>query len=198
MKKYWKESEVEYLVDNWQELTIADIAKKLKRSIPSVMAKAKRLLLKPQTTLDVFMTRQELSKLLGISVDTIIYFEKIHLLKSHKLGRNKKYSQNIFYDQDIIDFLENNLDRWDGTKVANYFTFNLDSKIIQDKINFDKKNGFIPKRKIFSEKEHNLVFDMYKHGKTYEEIGKILNRTPKSISDHLYRNYKKIRKKHKK
>ena len=119
-RNFWKDSEIEFLKDNWLELTSADIAEKLRRTNQSVNAKALRIGLRPQSVYKIFITKKDLGELLGVSQEQIRYWIKKNMIVSKKLGFNSKNSTTVFYEKDIISFLENNLDKWDGTKVANY------------------------------------------------------------------------------
>ena len=182
---FWKDSEIEFLKDNWLELTSADIAEKLRRTNQSVNAKALRIGLRPQSVYKIFITKKDLGELLGVSQEQIRYWIKKNMIVSKKLGFNSKNSTTVFYEKDIISFLENNLDKWDGTKVANYFTYHLTSKKIKNKIEHDKEKGFVKRGKRYTEKDHQQMISLYRKGFSCRKIAEKIGRTYKSVNNRL-------------
>lgn len=185
IKSNWSCEEIFFLKENWSELTASDIANKLQRTVTAVKVKAKKLHLKGQFASKAFITTSALTELLNVPKNTIDNWVKKGYLNSRKLDNKSKSSVRVFYDEDVINFLEKYPQKWDGSKVSYYFTFDLSSKIIRNKIECDRKNGFKKENPVYTQQEHKRMVSLYLKGKTYEEISRVLNRPAGSIRTRL-------------
>ncbi|MDQ5983924.1 MAG: hypothetical protein RUMPE_00953 [Eubacteriales bacterium SKADARSKE-1] len=105
-------------------------------------------------------------------------------LKTRK-ACNGKSSTNLLYYEDVLNFLKQHPDKWDGTKISEYFCFDVDSPKIAEKIKHDKKFGFRMVGTPFTDSEQIVMVNLFKKGCTRKAIAKEMGRTFGAIASRL-------------
>lgn len=184
-RKWTKEEEI-LLTDLWGTKTIENIAKTLKRTVFSLKVKAVRMGLGPmiRNNYDV-ITVSDMSDLLKITRDRITNtWVSLGLnLKKKKLTNNWSY-YTVTWD-DLMTFLENNPNEWD-TRVVEKNMLGPEPAWLQEKRKRDILENPLWYRK-WTEEEIKQAENLFKLGKDYLEIAKIINRSEWSVAN-LLRN----------
>lgn len=174
-KRAWTSEEERIFSELWGQISIEVIAKKLSRSIYSLKVKAIRMGLGSviSNNTDV-LTVSDITNVLGVTRDKVISWSKKGLkLKTKKISNNKKF----YYVEwnDLINFLKNNQDLWDASKVDYYMLGEEYDWLIKK-----RKEDFINKPlsyRVWSNKEKVAAVNYFKLGYSYEEIAKLINRS---------------------
>lgn len=114
--RYWTKEEEEYLIEKYGTMTAAAIARRLKRPYNAVLTKIVRLGIGTFTENVDGLHLAEVCRLVGRDKETI----KATWVK-YGLRIKKKGAYSIIHEDDLIDFMKNNLDRWDATQCEAYF-----------------------------------------------------------------------------
>lgn len=184
-RRKWTEEEEIMLSDLWGTKSIEYIAKKMKRTIFSLKVKAVRMGLGPmiRNNYDV-LTVSDISDLLSVSRDRIISWTKLGLnLKNTKLTKNKSYYTISW--QDLMKFLEENQNEWDS-RLVDKNMFGIEPEWLIEKRQRDKIENPLWYRK-WTEEEIKTAENLFKSGKTYKEIGQIIERSEWAVAN-LLRN----------
>lgn len=185
-KKIWTRGEEQLLKDLWGNKSIESISKELNRSINSLKVKATRLGLGSMIKSNYsIITISEITDLLNVTRDRITTrWVKLGLkLKKKKLTNNKEY-YSVTLD-DLMCFLEQNQDEWN----SNYLEINAlgpEPEWLKEKRKRDLKEEPQFYRK-WTEEEITKAEELFKSGKTYEEISVIIKRSSSSVA-YLLRN----------
>ena len=185
-RRKWTLEEETVLSDLWGVKSIEYIAKKLKRTVFSLKVKAVRMKLGPmiRNNYDV-ITISDMTDLLNVTRDRIINtWVKLGLnLKQTKLTQNASYYTISW--QDLMEFLESNQNEWDSRNLEKNM-LGLEPTWLQEKRKRDIKENPLWYR-IWTEEEIKKAESLFKTGKTYQEIGVILERSELSVAN-LLRN----------
>ena len=175
----YTEKELLYLEVNWGTHSISRMANKLKRSEKAILVKARRLGLGNPLDYKHYLIPSEVCELLGVTSKTLKkHFEKRGLKYKYKKINNRKIT-TIEYE-DLIDWMMNNTQYWDGTKVDEYglIALGFDEVILRNKI---KEDTLKTQRTNLTEKDVKKIIELYKKYYKYEDIAKILNKEYQTV-----------------
>ena len=179
-RRKWTIEEEIMLSDLWGTKPIEYIAKKMKRTTTSLQIRAKHLGLGPMIRNNYdLITISDMEDLLNVDRNRIINrWVKLGLkLKKKKLTQNF-YLYTITW-KDLMDFLENNQNEWDSRKVEKNM-LGPEPEWLQEKRKRDIKENPLWYR-LWTNEEILQTEILFKNGKTYQEIGIIMNRSTNAI-----------------
>jgi len=180
----WTEEEEVLLSDSWGTKPIEEIAKVMKRTVCSLKVKAVKMGL--GTMIDHnydLITVTDMCNLLQVPRDRITstWIELGLKLKKKKLSNQMSYY--VITWNDLMEFLENNQNEWDSRLVEKNM-LGIEPLWLKEKRIRDKEENPLWRRK-WTEEEIAQAEKLFKMEKSYQEIGAILNRSPKAIGDLL-------------
>ncbi len=184
-RKWTKEEEV-LLSDLWGTKPIEKIAQTLKRTVFSLKVKAVRMGLGPMIKNNYdFITVSDMCDLLNVSRDRITntWIDLGLNLKKKKLTNNMSYY--VITWNDLMLFLENNQNEWDSRCVEKNM-LGIEPEWLKEKRVRDIKENPLWYRK-WTEEEIRQAESLFKAGKNYSEIAKIINRSEWAVAN-LLRN----------
>ena len=114
--RFWTKEEEEYLIEKFGTMTAAAIARRLKKPYNAVLTKIVRLGIGTFTENVDGLHLAEVCRLVGRDKETI----KATWVK-YGLRIKKKGAYSIIHEDDLIDFMKNNPERWDATQCETYF-----------------------------------------------------------------------------
>ena len=182
----WSYSEIEYLKENYGTIPIPTIAKRLGRSINSIICKKERLKLGSFTSnAEDYITLYQLSKVIGIDI------KYTNRLKAHKFPFKKKLiktkSINIVYIDEFLKWLEidNNKHLVDFSNMEKGDIFAVEPAWFEEKRIADRKHKRFKTTKWTEEENKRLIAlcNEFKYG--YKEISYKLNRLESAIKKQL-------------
>lgn len=184
-RKWTKEEEILFQ-ELWGNQSIESIAKKMKRTVFSLKVKAVRMDLGPmiRNNYDV-ITISDMVDLLGVSRDRITNTWVNLGLKLRNKKLTKKCSYYVIEWEKLLEFLENNQNEWDSRCVDEYM-LGTETEWLKQKRNRDRLENPLWYRK-WSELEIMKAESLFKIGKDYDDIAKIINRSEISVAN-LLRN----------
>ena len=183
----WTEEEDNFLVEKWDTMKLERIAKKLGRTPRAVEERAYNTL--KLGTRNQWYTLKEVQEMTGISKVAI----RKRIVKDnipHHRGKTKQ-KPFMFDEVQLKRFLKNYQFLWHHKNL----TINLfsDQKWYKDKVEHELKEASnqVKRHKPYSEYEDEVLLNSIKQGLTYEEIGKLINRSETSVkARHRYKfNY---------
>ena len=183
----WTEEEDNFLVEKWDTMKLERIAKKLGRSKRAVEERAYNTL--KLGCRNQWYTLKEVQEMTGISKVAI----RKRIVKdniSHHRGKTKQ-KPFMFDEVQLKRFLKD----YQFFRHHKNLTINLfsDQKWYKDKVENELKEASnqIKRHKPYSEYEDEVLLNSIKQGLTYEEIGKLINRSETSVkARHRYKyNY---------
>lgn len=185
-RSHWTNEEIAYLEENWGKYRVAVIANKLNRTVKAVILKAKRLSLGPSKYHQGELTASQLAQALGVDIHTITdyWIPKCGLKAKRKITRSKQRFCLI----DINDFwiwAKDNQDKFDSRRFEP-LTLGIEPEWMKLKRKRDLK---LPARRLqkWTQEEDNKARYLYKSGKNYAEIGKIIGRSRAAVQRRLSR-----------
>lgn len=183
----WSDEELMYLREKWGERTIPEIAKSLGRSINAVRVKSIRQGLKGQVKYGEMMSARKVSEMLGVDIHAVTdyWILKCGLKAKKKRRGTSKQTTTIIMFSDLLEWLEANTDLWDSRKIEPY-GLGVEYEWLQEK---RKRDALLPLRTAQKWKpvEDRRAIDMYKIGKTYQEIGESLGRSACAVEHRIMR-----------
>lgn len=185
-RRKWTSEEEQMLSDLWGTKSVEYIAKKMKRTIFSLKVKAVRMGLGPmiRNNYDV-ITISDMVDLLKVSRDRITNTWVKLGLKLNQKKLTKHVSYYTISWQDLMEFLENNQNEWDSRNVEKNM-LGPEPDWLQEKRKRDIKENPLWYR-LWTKEEIELAENLFKSGKTYKEIGVIIERSEWSVAN-LLRN----------
>lgn len=183
-RRKWTKDEEIYLSDNWGVESIELIAKKLKRTVFSIKVKATRMKLGAMIDNNLeIITISDISEMLDVSRDRIVNtWANLGLkLKQKKLTNKKSYYYVTL--KDLIKFLEYNQNEWDSRNLDRHI-LGKEPDWLKEKRKRDKDENPLWYRR-WTKEEIDKAEDLYKRGKSYEEIGDIINRSTPMVANVL-------------
>lgn len=177
--KHWSIEEKEYVFDVWGDVTISKIAKKLGRTPYAIIRFAEKNSLGGAILNAYCLSTLEVADMVGVNQSTVIDWIKSKKLVAKKIGRTKRSIYRI-ETYDLTTFLENNLDRWNATKI-NVDFIDTDSEWFKAKLEVDSKKVNIKNGSLWTTLEERKLIDLVKEGLTNAEISLLLDRTKSSI-----------------
>ena len=183
-RREWTKEEEEILSDLWGNKPLEYIAKKLKRTTFSLKVKAIRMnlgsMIKNNSEI---ITISDMIEILDVTRDRIINtWQKLGLkLQQKKLTSNTSYYYVTL--KDLLLFLEQNQNEWDSRNLEKCI-LGIEPDWLKAKRKKDKEENPLWYRR-WTEEEINTIESLFKIGKTYEEIGVIMNRSEWSVANTL-------------
>lgn len=121
MNKRWSKEDTEYLIEAWGNTNIVTIKNKLRRSKEAIKIKATRLGLGGATTNSYkYITACKASRLIKCDRHKILKWIYTRRLKAKYMTITKERKMWCIVFEDFIEFLKNNQNEWDGSKVEQY------------------------------------------------------------------------------
>ncbi len=185
-KRKWTKEEETLLSDLWGTKSIETIAKNMKRTVFSLRVKAVRMGLGPMIRNNYdLITVSDMCDLLNVTRDriTTTWISLGLNLKQKKLTKNMSYYV-ITWD-DLMKFLENNQNEWDSRYVEKNI-LGTEPEWLKEKRIRDIEENPLWYRK-WTEEEIKQAETLFKSGKDYKEIAKIINRSEWAVAN-LLRN----------
>lgn len=182
--KKWTQGERDCLRENWGEMSVRGIAKKLNRTETAVTIQAKRLGLgSPYMT--TCLTANQAAKILGIDNHTITdyWIPRCGLRARTRAMRKQKMWQICIGE--LTKWLKNNQDKWDSRKVELY-ALGQEPGWLKQKRRADMS---LPAKRFqkWTKDEESMLTNYYCMGKTQREIGRILGRTESGVQRKISR-----------
>lgn len=177
--KHWTDAQKEYVIDVWGEIPIKRIAKNIGKSYDAVKRFAERNGLGGVFYNDHYLTTTLASQIIGVDPTTIQSWIKTKQLKARKqtMGIRKIY---LIDPHDYRNFLRDNQDKWNATKLQDGF-FDVEVDWLIKKKDADSNLVTLKKGTSWTTKEERRLLELVAEGKTTKEIAIILDRTPKSV-----------------
>ena len=180
----WTEEEDNFLVEKWDTMKLESIAKKLGRSKRAVEERAYNTL--KLGCRNQWYTLKEVQEMTGISKVAI----RKRIVKDnipHHRGKTKQ-KPFMFDEVQLKRFLKDYQFLWHHKNL----TINLfsDQKWYKDKVEYELKEASnqAKRHKPYSEYEDEVLLNSIKQGLSYEEIGKLINRSETSVrARHRYK-----------
>ena len=182
---YWSEEDINYLKENWGQITLERLSKNLKRSKAAVIHKAKVLKLGAMIDSDYSVLKiEDICQIMGVERHTVTtYWQRLGLVVNSKRITKKTSYYYVEWD-DLISFLEAHQDIWDSRRIDLYM-LGEESEWLKNKRKLDEKRPKMTKKE-YEAKEDILILKLVKQGKSYQEIAKLLDRTPGAIETRVY------------
>ena len=182
---YWTDIEETFLKENWGMMSLESLAKRLNKSIISVRQKARRLKLGAMTNGDLSILKiDEVGDIMGVNRQTITNtWTKFGLKIRKRVITQKCYYYYIKWDE-LLSFLKNNQDLWDSKRVEKYMLGEEYDWLKEKRIKDNNKTQL--NIKPYTPQEDIMILKLLKKKKTYDEIAKIINRTPRAIAMRVY------------
>ncbi|WP_297994099.1 hypothetical protein [uncultured Clostridium sp.] len=181
MSARWSEENKIYLEKSWGNISTKRLADRFGVSEQAVKTMAYRMGLGSMLNSKDFLIAKELEEILGSSRKTIKKHITERGLKAREVklsSGNRKYVA-IQY-KDFIEWLENNLQFWDGSKVdiLSLKAMGVNENLLNKK--FKEDTDRYNKNKI-NKLELEKIKNLYLKGYTYEDIAKIVNKNKGAI-----------------
>ena len=119
--RYWTKEEEEYLISRYGRSTVKQISKRLGKSYGNVLNKINHMGLGRFVDNSIDLSQAEVSRLVGRDKETLKNTWVKYGLKISKKGRF-----SMIKEQDLLDFMKNNPERWDATKCECWYFENYD------------------------------------------------------------------------
>jgi transposase len=176
--RHWTQEEIEFISENWGLKSVPEIAKTINRTPLAVQQKAQELCLGPTKEATEYMTASQVAKIMGVGINTVKRWIKMHGLKARRKVVFMKQKIYIISLPKLLVWLKENQDKWDSRKVELH-SLGPEEPWLKEK---RKRDINAPhKHKKWSEEEDKIVRSLYQAGYSYEQIAKRLGRSYKSI-----------------
>lgn len=182
----WTDEEEKILRELWGYQSIETIAKKLKRTPHALKLKAVKLGLGPMIKNNYeVLTINDISELLNVTRDRIVmtWVDLGLNLKKKRLTKTRTYY--VVTIEDLITFLEEHQNEWDSRNLE-VNILGVEPQWLREKRMRDLDENPLWYRK-WTEEEIKKVEDLFKMGRTYEEIAAKVERSEWSVAN-LLRN----------
>lgn len=182
-RKY-KEEEIVYIEANWGSKSIKSIAKKLNRTECAIKIKAHKLGLGDPLNHVDFLILRDVAEILGVDRKTVSGYIKNKNLPAKEMHLDKRRIIAIKYNS-LLDWLMDNIDKWDGAKVDKLalesLGFNKD--ILERKVEEDIKNK---ESKTLTESDIEEIKRLYSQFIQYKEIADRLGKTFNTVKEKIF------------
>jgi hypothetical protein len=185
MIRHWTPENIEYLEENWGQVSLSFMEIKLEHTKDAILLKAKRIGLQKCYSSSEYVNANVVSQIMKVDRHCIIdYWHAKCGLKARKKALIKMEMWFILLD-DLMKWLEKNQEKWDSRKVENY-GLGSEPQWLKDK----RRNDIdVPKKhnQLWTKEEELLLINYYKHGEKQKEIGLSMNRSEDSIQRKISR-----------
>ena len=172
--KAWSQEDLIRLEELTEKYPLSTVARILNRSENAVFLKRQRLGIGGIRDNSDMLTRNTLSRILGVENRTIQYWERTGL----KSIRKKPYV--MYRHQDIINYLRDHPEDWNATRVTD------DTLFMRYKWYKEKRKNDISRKYNWTQTEVNRMNMLRKQGFTIREIAEKMNRSESSIKYKMY------------
>lgn len=170
----WSQEDIELLEEITEKYPLATVARKLNRSENAVFIKQQRLDIGGLRANTDMLTRNTLSRILGVENRTIQYWER----KGLKSIKKKPYV--MYRQQDIIRYMRDHPEDWNAARITDDSLF-MGYDWYKEKRRTDK-----PSRYNWTEAEVSWMKTLRRQGFTIREIAEKMNRSESSIKYKMY------------
>ena len=170
----WSQEELIRLEELTETYPLATVARKLNRSENAVFLKRQRLGIGGFIANTDMLTRNTLSRILGVENRTIQYWER----KGLKSVRKNPYV--MYRQQDIIRYMKEHPEDWNAARVTD------DTLFMQYPWFKEKRKNDISHKYNWTQTEVSQMKMLRKQGFTIREIAEKMNRSESSIKYKLY------------
>lgn len=170
----WSQEELIRLEELTEKYPLATVARKLNRSENAVFLKRQRTGIGGFIANTDMLTRNTLSRILGVENRTIQYWER----KGMKSVRKKPYV--MYRQQDIIRYMEEHPEDWNAARITD------DSLFMRYDWYKEKRRTDKPNRYNWTEAEVSWMKTLRRQGFTIREIAEKMNRSESSIKYKMY------------
>lgn len=179
MRRNYTEDELFFIETNWGRMSVKAIANRLNRSETGVKIKAHKLGLGDPLNHKSFLIAKEVEEILGVTRKTVANYIQNYGLKGRTKYLNGRKCVSVQY-KDLAEWLINNLERWDGSKVDRLALESLGVNMgyINDKIEADIENK---NRTTLTDKDVESIKNMYTDFIRYEDIANKLNKNYETV-----------------
>lgn len=174
----WTAKEISTLEEMTSKYPLPTVARKLNRSVNAVFLKQQRLGIGGLRQNSDMITRNTLSKILGVENRTIKSWE----VKGLKSIKKKPYI--MYRHQDIINYMKEHLEDWNAARITD------DSLFMRFDWYQEKKKHDVDTKYNWTEREESKLKFLRHEGYTIREIAEKMNRSESSIKYKLYRRNK--------
>lgn len=174
----WTQDEIILLEDLTEKYPLSTVARKLNRSENAVFLKRQRLGIGGYRDNTDMLTRNTLSKILGIENRTLQYWER----KGLKSIRKRPYV--MYRQQDIIRYMRDHPEDWNAARVTD------DTLFMQYSWYKEKRKADMPHKYNWTQAEVDWMNMLRHKGYTIREIAETMNRSESSIKYKMYRREK--------
>lgn len=183
-RRKWTKEEERFMIDFWGKLPIEELAQKLQRTIFSLKVKAVRMGLGPmiRNNYDV-ITVSDIADLVGVSRDRIMSSWVALGLKLEPKKLTEKWSIYTMSWEDLWKFLGNNQNEWDSRNLEENI-FDEETEWLKEKRQRDKIENPLWYRR-WEDWEIESVEYLFNKGKTYQEIGELMDRSADAVATTL-------------
>lgn len=170
----WSQEELIRLEELTEKYPLATVARKLNRSENAVFLKRQRTGIGGFMANTDMLTRNTLSRILGVENRTIQYWER----KGLKSVRKKPYV--MYRQQDIIRYMKEHPEDWNAARITD------DSLFMGYGWYKEKRRADKPNRYNWTESEVSWMKTLRRQGFTIREIAEKMNRSESSIKYKMY------------
>lgn len=163
----WTAKEISALEEMTAKYPLPTVARKLNRSVSAVFLKQQRLGIGGLRQNSDMITRNTLSKILGVENRTIKSWEA----KGLKSIKKKPYI--MYRHRDIINYMRDHLEDWNAARITDDSLF--------------MRFGWYHTKYNWTEREESKLKFLRHEGYTIREIAEKMNRSESSIKYKLYR-----------
>lgn len=176
----WSKEELERLEDLSGKYPLSNVARLLGRSENAVYIKQQRLGIGGFLNNTDMISRNMLSKIMGVEGRTVMRWER------HGLKRVNKRPYVMFRQEDIIKFLKSNQSEWNAARVTD------DTLFMQAEWYQKKRKTDISHKYNWQSSEVSKLHFLRKQGFSIREIAEKMNRSESSIKYKLYEGNRKM------
>lgn len=181
--KRWSAEEYEYLKEQWGNVSIPTISKRLGRSIEAVKLKARRLKLGPFLNNGTYITLNQLAQ--AVTGNRNYSYKMISWVEKRGLPVHKKKTENcnflIVYIDEFWKWAERNRSFIDFSKMEPLI-LGKEPEWVEEQRRKDFKAGSLNRKKVWTQSEDKRLRELLKQQKyTWSELSEILCRTNGAI-----------------
>ena len=182
----WTNEDKKYLKEIWGKIKIESIAKHLNKTVDACLAMADHMKLGPMIDGDKEILRlKDICEILNMPYNTIRGWVDQGLKCEIRYITNTNFFYYITWPN-FLKFLKEHPDKWDSKDVDLYM-LGEEYPWLKEKRKKDLIDP-IEKRRNWTTKEIKIAASLIKKGKTYEEVGKIVNHTTNAVAREMQIN----------
>lgn len=180
--RHWTDSEVKRFKRDWYDGSISmnKLMLRYNRTELALKDKASRLGLSVRPYDDEYLSVLDICNEMGVSEDRVLHWLRVGLnYRVSKSGRVKY----LISQEDLLDFLRDNPDRYDASKISEYLFVDEPDWLIQK-----RKDDYVfctSKSHVEYTNEEDIKIErLFKQGKSDKEIAKEMRRSESALKKH--------------